>query len=123
MGPSVSSSLNASPSVGARRFPKQQTKAILRDILHGLGFLHGNGVVHGDLQSGNLLFTIESLSATRVEQLRQDASNSQVEPLERIDGKIDKWAPNYLAVAMPLDDRVLLGPNQRVKISDLGSGM
>ena len=123
MGPSVFLTLNA-PSVSkeAPRYPKQQTKAILRSILHGLCFLHANGVVHGDLHSGNVLFAIQHLNPTAVEQLRQDASNSQVESLERIDGKMDKWAPKYLAAAMPLKDYVLSGPLQQVKISDLGSG-
>ena len=61
MGPSISSVLNA-PQVEydprnsqPRRFPTRQTKAILRNVLCGIRFLHSSGVVHGDLQSGNML--------------------------------------------------------------------
>ncbi|KAK3938162.1 serine/threonine-protein kinase SRPK3 [Diplogelasinospora grovesii] len=129
MGPSISSVLNASAEkidlrnlqdIKYPRLSKQQTKAILRNVLRGLRFLHSNGVVHGDLQSGNMLFAIRDLSSIGVEQLRQDQTRSEIDVLERADGKVDKWAPKYLVVEEPLKDYVLPEPNQIVKIADMG---
>ena len=128
MGPSISSVLNA-PRINydprhpqPRRFPTEQTKAIVRNVLCGLAFLHGNGVVHGDLQLGNTLFAIRDLAAVRTEKLQQDKANSRTEVLKRKDGKIDKWAPKYLIVSDPLQDYVLQGAEQVVKIIDMGGG-
>lgn len=43
-------------------------------------------------------------------------------PVTRLDGKIDKSAPRYIAVATPFYRRVNRGPDLVVQISDLGSG-
>lgn len=128
MGPSLSSVLNApaeyfdprNPS--SARFPKHQTKGVVQNVLRGLRFLHANGVVHGDLQSGNILFALQDLKRLSREQLRQDESNSRIEPLHRLDGKADKWAPRYLAVAKPLSEYALPDEEEVVKITDMGGG-
>ena len=128
MGPSVSAILNApiedydplNPQ--PRRFPKDRVKRTLRQVLLALQFLHGNGVVHGDLQSGNILFAIKDLSSVKPEVLSQTATNSRIEHLQRTDGKVDLWAPSYLAVGMPLSDFVLEGDDEIVKIIDMGGG-
>jgi serine/threonine protein kinase len=128
MGPSVSSVLNA-PQLEydprnrqPRRFDKRRTKAILRNVLSGLSFLHHSGVVHGDIQSGNMLFAIQDLTAVEARKLRQDEADRKVEYLVRSDGKTDKWAPKYLVVAEPLDEYVLREPDEFVKIIDMGGG-
>ncbi|KAM0593584.1 hypothetical protein ACHAQF_001549 [Verticillium nonalfalfae] len=127
MGPSVSSILNAPRKIldlrnmQPRRFSTQKTKAILRDVLCGLRFLHSNDIVHGDLQSGNVLFSVRDLNLISVDDLRQDINSSRIEYLKRKDGKIDKWAPKYLIVAMPLNDYVRPDEEQHVKIIDLES--
>ena len=58
-----------------------------------------------------------------MQQLQQDSTNSRVEVIERSDGKLDKWAPKYLAVAKPLKEYVLPEAEQVVKIIDMGGGM
>lgn len=128
MGPSLSSILNKPMDeildlrtiLQPRRLSKRLTKQVLRNVLSGLRFLHDNGVVHGDIQAGNMLFAIKDLAPVSPEILRQD--ESLIRALERTDGKIDKWAPSYLAAALPLTEYVLEGPNQTVKLIDMGSG-
>jgi serine/threonine protein kinase len=103
------------------RYPKWVAKRLLLHALRGLAFLHGNGVVHGDLQPGNMLFSIDELDSIPEEELRQDEARTTV-PLKRADGKHDKWAPANLYLQQSLHDRVQLNPQLLVKLSDLGSG-
>lgn len=70
-----------------------------------------------------MLFAIQDLASLDVNQLRQNEANSRIEALERVDGKVDKWAPQYLAVSQPLTEYVLSGSNQVVKLIDMGGGM
>ncbi|KAF3358796.1 Serine/threonine-protein kinase SRPK like [Verticillium longisporum] len=127
MAPSVSSILNAPRKIldlrnlQPRRFSTQKTKPVLRDVLRGLRFLHSNDIVHGDLQSGNMLFSVRDLHSISTDELRQDINSSRIEYLKRKDGEMDKWAPKYLIVAMPLNDYVLPDEEQHVKIIDLES--
>ncbi|EPS35761.1 hypothetical protein H072_10753 [Dactylellina haptotyla CBS 200.50] len=102
------------------KFPKPVAKKILKDVLLGLNFLHQNGITHGDLQPGNFLSSIEGLDNLGAEDLDVKVEDVAVE-VKRLDGKLDKWAPKYLA--MP---RLLVQTDQwpvfPVKISDLGAG-
>ncbi|KAI1742773.1 serine/threonine-protein kinase SRPK3 [Xylaria scruposa] len=132
MGPSVSAVLNAPHEYydplnpPTHRFPTPQNKTVLRNILSGLDFLHRNGIVHGDLQCGNLLFSFQSLTGIDSIKLQQNEENSQLDPVMRVDGKMDLWAPRYLAVpeplaqgAVPYEQQI---PNSRqvIKLADLG---
>ncbi|KAF2012463.1 putative serine protein kinase [Aaosphaeria arxii CBS 175.79] len=103
-----------------QRYPKWMAKRILLHGLRGLAFLHQNGVVHGDVQPGNLLFSIADISPTEEESLKQDEASTAV-PVHRVDGKADRWAPKNLYLKQPLYDRVQVGPETCVKLSDLGS--
>ncbi|KAH0430241.1 serine/threonine-protein kinase SRPK3 [Colletotrichum camelliae] len=126
IGPSLSTVLNApfeiyDPSnLPVRRFAKDKIKRILMHVLLGLSFLHENGIVHGDLHSGNILFALEDLSPVERVAFEQTTENSRIDRLYRIDGKPDKWAPEYLAVNEPLSQHVLAGKDEVVKLSDLG---
>ncbi|KAF1951326.1 kinase-like protein [Byssothecium circinans] len=102
------------------RYPKWIAKKILLHALHGLAFLHKNGVVHGDVQPGNLLFSIGDISSVKEDELKQDEASTAV-PIQRLDGKADRWAPTNLYLAQSLHDHLHIGPGLHVKLSDLGS--
>ena len=87
------------------RYPFWMAKRILRQALQGLEFLHRNGIAQGDFQPGNMLFTLQDLNLISDDKLQQDENyefGSISPPVERLDGKVDKWAPKYLAVPQPL---------------------
>ncbi|KAJ4160939.1 hypothetical protein NW765_005787 [Fusarium oxysporum] len=108
MGPSVNSMM---------------AKRILRQSLQGLAFLHKNGVAHGDFQPGNILFSVQSMDSLDEASLRQEENvqtKSISPPVERLDGKQDKWAPRYLCLAQPLAPFASISENLQVKLSDMG---
>lgn len=131
MGPSVSSMVEDleafkkyRPGVKVR-YPVWMAKRILNQVLCGLVFLHQNGVAHGDLQPGNMLFTLKDLGDVEDDKLKQDEKykwGSISPPVERKDGKVDKWAPRYLAVPRPLDEFADIDKDFRIKLSDMGAG-
>jgi serine/threonine protein kinase len=53
------------------RYPLWMAKSILRQTLLGIDFLHKNGISHGDLQPGNILFSVKDLSSLHEGQLAQ----------------------------------------------------
>lgn len=127
MGPTVVSLVgelteNKPKVYGKRqRYPKWMAKKILVHTLRGLAFIHQNRVVHSDVQPGNLLFSIDDITALQEDELRQDEAATAV-PLCRTDGKADIWAPQNLYLEQPLFDRVQLDSRLSVKLSDLGAG-
>lgn len=73
MGSSVSDVLHGHPwgsevdvdpfNPPSRRFPTVQTKKVLTNVLSGLKFLHEKQTVHGGMQLGNILFSLQGLAA------------------------------------------------------------
>ena len=132
MGPNVDSMVeehsyfkSRNPQSGTNiRYPIWMAKIILRQVLQGLAFLHGQCIVHGDVQSGNVLFSLGSLSSYPLEELEQNINDresiSQV--VERLDGKVDRWAPKYLVESRSLANYANIEPGFIVKLSDMGSG-
>jgi non-specific serine/threonine protein kinase len=103
------------------RYPKWMAKRILKHTLLGLVFLHGQGIVHGDLQSGNLLFSTRPLDGLNEVDLTQDMVATTM-PLTRRDGRTDLWAPRYLVLGQQLYEFAHLEEDINTKISDLGAG-
>jgi serine/threonine protein kinase len=128
MGASVGSMVDDLPRSKPRRrgnYPIWMAKCILKDALKGLTFLHQNRVVHGDLNHGNMLFTPKNLTQAGKDELSQDKSfrwGSISDPVERIDGKIDKWSPKYLTVPQPLARYTNISETCSIKLSDFGGG-
>jgi non-specific serine/threonine protein kinase len=107
------------------RYPLRMAKSILKQSLLGLAFLHENGIAHGDFQPGNILFTLNDISSTPEDLLLQGGdvqSQSISPPVQRQDGKHDKWAPRYLCVAQPLLPFTCYTEGFKVKLSDMGGG-
>lgn len=116
------------------RFPVWMAKSILRQTLLSVNFLHQCSIAHGDLQPGNILFSVKDLNTVEEGSLVQEHMNFPVgeprpmqivergitEPVRRIDGKTDRWAPRYLALSQSLLRYVDLSPEFVVKLSDFG---
>ncbi|KAJ2966941.1 hypothetical protein NQ176_g9907 [Zarea fungicola] len=131
MGPSVNTMVEELPQFNPRRFgmkvryPPPMARSILKQCCQALAFLHENGVAHGDFHPGNMLFAVPDLDSVADEELLRQEENvrtaSTSPPVERLDGKPDKWAPRYLCVAQPLapfthhDDAGFT-----IKLSDMG---
>lgn len=105
-----------------QRFPKQLGKRILRNVLSGLRYLHAHGVVHGDLHRGNILVTTRDLECTadKIKELQQRPEDGQ--PLKRLDGKLDLWAPPYQLEPAGLLKYSSTELDPYVKITDIGGG-
>lgn len=107
------------------RYPLPMVKRILKQSLQALAFLHENGIAHGDFQPGNILFALNDIDSTPEDVLRQEEdvqARSISPPVERLDGKQDKWAPRYLCVAKPLLPFTCSTEGYKVKLSDMGGG-
>ncbi|KAK2027779.1 serine protein kinase [Colletotrichum zoysiae] len=129
MGASVNTMVEELPQFKPRlmtmnvRYPPRMAKSILKQALQALEFLHRNGICHGDFQPGNLLFTLEDLGSKPENVLRQaeDVQTGSISPpVERLDGKKDKWAPRYLCVAQPLAPFTHYTEGFKIKLSDMG---
>jgi serine/threonine protein kinase len=119
-------SLEQSLSAFKGRYPLWIAKRMLKQILQALKIMHQNGIAHGDLHSGNILFSLKSLEHIENGKMCQDKDykwgSISDPPVKRKDDKVDRWAPRYLAVPQPLAEFANIGPEFRVKLSDLGGG-
>lgn len=131
MGPSVNSMVFELPQFKPRlgtmniRYPPGMARSILKQSLQGLAFLHGHGIAHGDFQPDNMLFSLKDINEQEEDVLRQKEdvkSQSTSPPVERLDGKQDKWAPPYLCIAQPLGSFASPSDDFRIKLSDMGGG-
>jgi serine/threonine protein kinase len=106
-----------------RKYPVPIGKMILRQILEALDLLHQNGIAHGNLGAENIQFVPAKLEHCPEKEIRQffGEGASEVFPVCRKDGKIDKWAPRYQVQADPLDD-LEVDTSFKVKLSDVGWG-
>jgi non-specific serine/threonine protein kinase len=107
------------------RYPLQMAKSILKQSLQALAFLHENGIAHGDFQLGNILFALNDIDSIPEELLLQKEDvqvRSISPPVQRLGGKQDKWAPQYLCVAQPLVPFTCYAEGFKVKLSDMGGG-
>ncbi|KAM0206373.1 hypothetical protein ACHAPA_009584 [Fusarium lateritium] len=129
MGPSVNSMVEELPQFKPKmwgmkiRYPPQMAKSILKQSLQGLAFLHRNDIAHGDFQPGNMLFSLNNINDHSEDVLRQEEnveSRSISPPVERLDGKQDRWAPRYLCIAQPLGSFASPTGDFRIKLSDMG---
>ena len=149
MGPSASSMVKNfrvanKNSSQVFRYPLCMAKSILRQTLLGLNYLHANGIAHGDLQPGNLLFPVKDLTSIDETQLMQQhvdwgssagkaivsangtspsypSKKGVSQPVKRIDGKVDRWAPRYLSHNQSLNAFVDTTCDFRLKIADMGA--
>lgn len=96
---------------------------MLRQVLLSIDFSHESGIVHGDLQPGNIFFSIFTKDLCSVGEMELRPEIENVQPVKRRDGKKDPSAPKYLTLSQPLTEFVDLGPESTVKISDMGGGL
>ena len=103
------------------RYPVWMAKQILLHTLRGLALLHKNGIVHGGIQPTKLLLSTKNIHTFVPTQLGQDEAATAL-PLNRIDGKTDRWAPKKLYRGEPLYEFAELGQGLVVKICGFGTG-
>ncbi|KAF5566762.1 CMGC SRPK kinase [Fusarium phyllophilum] len=101
------------------KYPPETAKRILRDSLKGLVFLHKHGISHGDFQPGNILFSLSNIDSCDEGSLCQEETPGERYRIERIDGKKDKWAPEYLLTAEPLASHTSIDEKVKVKLADM----
>lgn len=59
----------------------------------------------------------------QTEDMKNDSMGRSLSPpVERLDGKVDLWAPRYLCVGKPLVDLTNCTDNLTIKLSDFGGG-
>ncbi|KAB8360699.1 hypothetical protein FH972_024436 [Carpinus fangiana] len=143
MGPSASYMVENLPpelkSPGAGNYGPFQVwmaKSIIKQVLLAVHELHERGVAHGDLHYGNILFTVKGLSTSHEKELAQNLEESlayesgklpppkfsaRATVVRRIDGKEDRWAPEYLIQDAPLLNYVDLSYSFVIKLSDVGA--
>lgn len=131
MGPTVNTMVEELPQFKPRRqemkirYPLQMAKSILKQSLQALAFLHENGIAHGDFQPGNMLFALNDINSKPEEELlqKEDVQAESISaPVQRLDGKPDRWAPRHLCVAQPLVPFTDYAQGFKIKLSDLGGG-
>lgn len=99
-------------------YPIPTTKAIIRQILMALAFIHHNGIVYANVQPGNILFAVNGLDSVQEHAL----GPACLSPVRRLDGRLDILAPRYLALSQPLTEFLDQRGPPFVKLCDMKSG-
>ncbi|KAE9994351.1 hypothetical protein EG327_011453 [Venturia inaequalis] len=118
LGPSVPDLLDA--RCHGERLPGKLAKAIAKQALLGLDYLHQQKIGHGDLHTRNLAFTIPSIHSLSEDEFLQTLGNPETGLLRRVDGKpLEPGLPEYLVrpTSFPVDLSTSLHP---IKIVDFG---
>ncbi|KAI5807230.1 kinase-like domain-containing protein [Pyronema omphalodes] len=113
-----------------KKYPLPTVKRLLRHTLLGLEFLHENGIVHGDLNPGNLLFSLHK-SGSRIangflrwfKSKRKPSEFNKPNKLRKInendEASLAGTVPKYLAAPQSLA-KFVDSKDFTVKISDFG---
>ncbi|CAK7201143.1 hypothetical protein SEUCBS139899_003845 [Sporothrix eucalyptigena] len=120
-GPTVNDMLDELPEYKSQRwtpkmrYPVWMAKQILRGVLEALQLLHANGVVHGDVQPGNMLFSLKEGSLDK--KTREELSS-----VKRTTDDDDDSDDNDSYFASPLADCAeFTDPDFNIKLADLGA--
>jgi serine/threonine protein kinase len=98
-------------------------KALSKQLLLALHWLHSRTIAHGDLNPGNFLLAIRRFSTQDVQNIRTSCGNSgKSAEVRRMDDKQDAWGPQYLYLDRPLVGFVDMEREVSAKLSDLGAG-
>lgn len=128
LGGSISAALDELPENQAlkrgqrARYPLWMAKRILYQTLMGLTLLHKDNIIHGDLQLGNILCSLNAPTEEEIACWKEDDEDEATEPVIRKDGEPDRWAPRYVAIVDPLFEFTDLGEGFAIQISDFGAG-
>ncbi|KAI9656154.1 MAG: hypothetical protein M1831_004725 [Alyxoria varia] len=119
LGPSVAHVLGDSDGADTIAYlTLPSARKIIYQVLLGLDYIHSVGMVHGDIYSGNVLFTVRDLSHEPLDALHQPTSQVSAD-VRRIKGSRQPRDPRHLTLNWPLNQ--LLSPKGDVKLSDLGN--
>ncbi|KAL9129172.1 MAG: hypothetical protein Q9217_002312 [Psora testacea] len=124
MGPNVASMVESFQSKDRYMgwYPKWVAKEVARFVASPIYSLKVADLVR-DLQMGNILFSAPDLESVDEAVLQEDLIEPVVsERVKRLDGEMDMWSPEYLAVPQPLTSRTHIVPGFTIRISDLGGG-
>ncbi|KAL8930419.1 MAG: hypothetical protein Q9208_000603 [Pyrenodesmia sp. 3 TL-2023] len=115
-------SVAESKEAGLRwRFPLHIARAIAARVIMGLNFIHSAGIVHGDLYTGNILFTMPNIDGLSTEELFQQFGPPTEQPVKRCDGgPIDAAAPPYAVVPLWTGQACEDVTDANLKIADFG---
>ena len=72
-----------------------------------------------------MLFALDDINLRPEDELRQpedEEAQSISPPVQRLDGKQDRWAPRYLCIAQPLAPLARVAEDLQIKLSDMGGG-
>lgn len=105
------------------RYPLWMAKSILKQSLQALEFLHV-GLAHGDVQPGNMLFSLNAglglTSENELRQLEDVEVKSITEPIRTGDDKSNQLQPLYLCASKPLFAHTNISRGFQIKLSDMG---
>lgn len=121
LGPSIAHVLDDSTGIDTTAYLTLPcARKIIYQVLLAVDYVHSLGMVHGDIYSGNVLFSVKDLSHESSEALSQPSSQISA-VVRRLDGPRQAGDPRHLTLNLPLNH--FLSPEGDVKLSDLGNSM